>query len=266
LSGVASAGGAKLFTKQFVRTTADGVAIRVYQTPLFPPPGAAGCPVVFTPLDVEVSTPDVVATVPDLLATTVAAPFKAVSLTLIGTEEGAPVWVVTAEATAGVAKVQATFADGKTDQMAPVGGWAVLAHVVPAGDAASPALTGTITALNGAGKVLASTPFPSSPFVGQAPIAGVAPGKTVSPAQPAGGSVSSSAGEGTGATTTVTAQSGAAGGGWFAAGGAAASPNAPTPLTTTASPPGQSPPPTNPPTVAPSCPFVPSTATTTGRK
>jgi hypothetical protein len=156
-------------TKVFVRTTTDGVALRAYQNPPVPTQTTApGCSVSFSNLQVEVSTAAIAGEGSGFFDPSTPAPFKGVGATVIGLAEAAPVWVVTTKTSAGVANVKATFSDGKSDQMAPVDGWAALAHVAPAGTV-SYAVTGSVQALDAAGKVIATVPFPTLPILPPAP-------------------------------------------------------------------------------------------------
>ncbi len=150
------------FTKKFVRTTGDGVTIRAYQQGTTAPAGVNAC--AFAPgLMAEVSTADVAGAVGGgFSAATTAAPFVSVSANAIGVIEAAPVGVVTVRTDASVAQVRVTFADGKTDQMPPVDGWSVLAHLLPAAPAGQATLpTGTVQALDASGRVMASTALTS---------------------------------------------------------------------------------------------------------
>jgi hypothetical protein len=72
---------------------------------------------------------------------------------------------------APVARVRMSFADGGSDEMAPVDGWVVLAHV-----GRSP--FGTVEALDANGRVLGSTQIPPTP----PSSAGASPGNSQHPA------------------------------------------------------------------------------------
>ena len=200
---VAGSGGYQL-TKLFVRTTSDGVTVRGYQTPT--PPVVTtipGCPSpvpVFPGLEAEVSTADVAGQAGSFLQNN-GGPIKGYGVSVVGVAEGAPVWVVTAEVDSSVAQVRATFPDGKSDQMAPVKGWAALAHVAPPATVDSSPPTGSVQGLDASGKVVATATFPS--------LSTVQPPKGVP--LPA-----------TGATFTVPANGvGVAGGGFSVSGGVA---------------------------------------------
>jgi len=185
---------AQSMTKQFVRTTSDGVTIRGYelQVPKNLPEPLVNCGLVFSGFQAEISTAEIAGQAGGGFQTqSPKAPFDSVQPMTLGVAEGAPVWVVTTKTTAAAVKVRVTFADGKTDQMAPVAGWAALAHVAPAEKApaaAPPALpTGTVDALDAAGKVVGSVslleavnvpkPLPSPPqtVTGSSSSAGGAP-------------------------------------------------------------------------------------------
>ncbi len=189
-TAVAGSSGYKL-TKLFVRMTADGVTIRAFQppTPVFTQvPGCPSLPQpVFPGLITEVSTSEVASQAGGFMQNATA-PFKSDGISTVGGAEGAPVWVVTAEVDSTVAQVRATFPDGKTDQMVPVKGWAALAHVAPAATVDSNPPTGSFQALDGSGKVIATSPFPSLATL--QPPKGVpvpAPGATITvPANGAG--------------------------------------------------------------------------------
>jgi hypothetical protein len=171
-------------TKIFVRTTADGITIRGYKS-ADPPPQPAGCPASFFPrFNAEVSTADIVATSSAGWFNAESKPLLGFTILTLGVAEGAPVWVVTAQVDSTVSQVRATFADGKTDQMAPVGGWAALAHLAPAGTSYG-APTGSVQVLDKAGKVLDSQPFATPPTI-----------KPLPPVPAQGGGVASSSGGG----------------------------------------------------------------------
>jgi hypothetical protein len=83
-----------------------------------------------------------------------------------------------------VASVHMSFADGGNDEMAPVDGWVILAHV-----GKSP--FGTVEALDANGHVIGSTSIPPAP----GPTAGVSSGMPpASPASPACGPATPAAG------------------------------------------------------------------------
>jgi hypothetical protein len=84
-----------------------------------------------------------------------------------GVTEGDPVWWVGVEVASDVTSVQMTFPDGSTDQMAPVGGIAVLAHRVPAAvagaDAGPYVVRGKLELLGAGGSVIATVTLPQAP-------------------------------------------------------------------------------------------------------
>ena len=180
--GVATVAPGGKLTKVFVRTTADGVTIRAYRTQAEPSPAA--CPIPVVPgLVAEVSTSEI--TAQSVVGISPASEHLiGFTSAIVGVAEGAPVWVVTAQVDGSVAQVRAAFADGKTDQMSPVGGWAVLAHVAPTGTTYTPP-TGSIQVMDKAGKVLDSQPFPAPPTI-----------KPLPPVPAGGGGVASSSGGG----------------------------------------------------------------------
>jgi len=179
--GAVAPGGSDLrLVKRFVRTTSDGVTLRAYEepgsggvVPLTPCGGNGPANVETLPptLDVEVST----AAVADQVYSGSGpseTPFP-LSVSTIGVAEGAPVWVVTVRVTASVALVKIAFSDGKTDQMAPVADWAVLAHVVPKGSAGTSTSYGKLEAQDAAGRSIAEVTFPIAPVVTGSPTTSV---------------------------------------------------------------------------------------------
>jgi hypothetical protein len=79
-------------------------------------------------------------------------PLSHLSVGMFGVPESAPAVFVTVQTGPGVTTVRLRLPSGDTDQMAPIGGMAVLAHGSP-----TPPPTGTVVeALDGSGKVLAS--------------------------------------------------------------------------------------------------------------
>jgi len=190
-SGAANLGDA---THLFTRTTSAGVTIRAYdiQTagtctcgpipvdpPTSPPSGVGSQTTpsvasVTSDISVELSDdtsvgqgfltgPPVTGTTSPLgtggttepLATTTGA---------FGVVEGAPVWWVAVSVGAEIANVEATFADGSTDQMSPVDGTAVLAQEIEPSAATSGTgpydVRATLKLLDATGTVIASVTLP----------------------------------------------------------------------------------------------------------
>ena len=112
------------FTRLFTRT-AGGVTIRAFlwnfPRPSFPMP--AGCGVGSPRLEAELSTAQMVGTVAGFSPSDV-------QTQLVGVAEGDPTGVVTMATTSKVTEVSMSFAGGKTDKMAPINGWVVLAAPV----------------------------------------------------------------------------------------------------------------------------------------
>ena len=145
--------GGPAMTKKFVRTTTDGVSIRGYEWD-----GSKGMSPscgVFLGFQAEVSTADIVGVGSAFVGSSNTAPFTSISPMTLGDIEKAPVRVVTVKTGAGVAQVRVTFADGKTDQMAPVDGWSVLASKLPAANAGKEE-NDTVQALDSSGQVVAT--------------------------------------------------------------------------------------------------------------
>ncbi|MGI9079559.1 MAG: hypothetical protein ACR2GF_01830 [Acidimicrobiales bacterium] len=147
----------------FVRDAADGIRVRVYlheYTSWVEPGERAVC----SPnqyLDAQVSD-DVMAKnaqAPLFAATPAPRPVTVVGAQTVGEGEGSPVEVVTLRTATNVARVKATFIGGGVDEMAPVDGSAVLAGHGPASSQGPPG--GTLTALNAAGRVLATVDLAS---------------------------------------------------------------------------------------------------------
>jgi hypothetical protein len=87
-----------------------------------------------------------------------------VEASVIGTRESAPMVIVVAHVAAEVTNVQASFADGTTDQMAPVDGWVVLGDAVPSGySLGASGEQVTLDATGAGGTSLETTPVPSEP-------------------------------------------------------------------------------------------------------
>jgi hypothetical protein len=205
-AGVAGSPAAGPFLqKKFVRTTADGVTLRAYQPSTAP--AIPGCLVLVPGLLVEVSTAEVAGGAAGFLAAGAQAPFKAISESVIGVAEGAPVWVMTAQTDPSVVQVRAVFSDGKTDQMAPVDGWVALGHVAPpavANQATDPGSAGSLEALDAHGKVIGRASLPSAQNL-------IPPGKIgpppagATPAPAAGGGIANQPGSAVALAPPVTA-------------------------------------------------------------
>ena len=180
-------------THVFTRTTADGVTIRTYR---LPDTGLCGCgplPAVSSgppssgssssgsasavdvinegALSIELSddTAVGVGTLFDPFgptATTADAGTETVNPVsgAFGVTEGDPVWWTAVSVGSDVANVQMTFADGSTDQMAPVDGVVVLAHHIDTGVASSgqgpDVVRGTLRLLDSSGALLSAVPVP----------------------------------------------------------------------------------------------------------
>ena len=147
------------FTRLFVRTTTDGVAIRGY---LVTPPSSFSC----TPkhiLVAELSNSGAVgmglSAVPD---STPAKPVELIGAGVLGAAEGSPAMWIGVRTTSDVARVQAHWASGHVDEMAPTSNLAILADDAPP----TPA---TITAFASNGSQLASISFPPSNHVPSPP-------------------------------------------------------------------------------------------------
>jgi hypothetical protein len=118
--------------KAFIRDV-DGTTIRVYRAAV-DPPTYAGPPWWEPPatcfpngyVQADVSTGDAVGIVSGGLYAELPNLSVAGTLGAIGVAEGAPLWVVVAQAPAGASTVRATFPDGHADEMEPVDGVAVL--------------------------------------------------------------------------------------------------------------------------------------------
>ena len=138
--------------------------------------GPSSNPVPASTLDAEVSTAAVAAQTYSGFGPT-EGPFRSFSESTVGFAEGAPVWVVTVQTDgASVARVKVTFADGATDQMVPVAGWTVLAHVVPKKWATgTTSAIGTIDAEDGAGKSIAGVGFQAPGVISASPTTLVYP-------------------------------------------------------------------------------------------
>lgn len=95
---------------------------------------------------------------------------EGVSTSIIGVPEGSPVAVVDVRAGPGVARAVAVFSGGKSDSMAPVGGFAVLAAPVPASSSPySGQSIGTLQLLSANGAVVAKRTLRQGTFPTFAP-------------------------------------------------------------------------------------------------
>ena len=149
-------------TNAFVREV-DGTTIRVYRaavdTPTYAgPPWWEPPPTCFPTgyVQADVSTVDAVGIVSSGLYAELPNVSVAGGLGAIGVAEGAPLWVVVAQAPAGASIVRATFPDGQADEMQPVDGVAVLvgpASIEP-GDPAEYETTVPLEAFDGDGTSL----------------------------------------------------------------------------------------------------------------
>jgi hypothetical protein len=115
-----------------------------------------------------------------------------------GVVEGDPVWWVGVEVGSDVAAVKMTFADGSSDEMAPVGGIAVLARRINPATASSGSgpfsVRGTLTLLGADGNTIDSVTLPE-----QSAVVPGNPGPVVPQAPAAQGESSSSASASSGA-------------------------------------------------------------------
>jgi len=135
--------------KLFVRTTADGVTIRAYLLENIPGPGESHCatdkgevpcptmPPECSPPTAQLQTElsDDGAVDPGFVPVTTAdhsGPLAVLHSSYFGVMESDPAAWAAVKADAGVARVRVRFADGATDEMAPVDGYAVFAHRTPA--------------------------------------------------------------------------------------------------------------------------------------
>ncbi len=93
---------------------------------------------------------------------------------VFGVAEGDPVWWVAVEVGTDVTSVRMTFPDGTSDEMAPVGGVAVLAHrVAPAVASAGTGpyeVRGTLELLGAGGVVLNTVTLPEQPVPVPVPV------------------------------------------------------------------------------------------------
>ena len=133
-------------------TTTTTIVTPLTTTPVVSPP------VVSPPANVAPVTTTTTAVTPTTVVP--ADQLQAVVTGTFGVAEGDPVWWVAVEVGSDVTSVQMTFPDGSTDQMAPVGGVAVLAHrvtpAVAAADTGPYVVRGTLQLL-GNGAVVVDT-------------------------------------------------------------------------------------------------------------
>jgi hypothetical protein len=174
------------YRRLFIRN-AGGVAIRAYAVGEAerPCPAGASCPAppACGPVDAvvaELSNAAAVATasVPALPAGEAASLQVAYAATF-GLAEGAPVAWTVLRTGQDVARVRAELGDG-TDEMAPAGGWAVLAHASAAN--APGGSGGTVEALDASGRVLTRTDLSASTRTATGPACVARPPATVGPA------------------------------------------------------------------------------------
>jgi hypothetical protein len=113
-----------------------------------PPPCATPSPTVHAEVSNDAAVGDGMGPIDDKAP---ADPLSHLSVGMFGVPENASAVIVTVQTGPGVATVRLRLPSGATDEMAPIGNIAVLAH---ASDAPPP--TGVVEALDGSGKVLAS--------------------------------------------------------------------------------------------------------------
>jgi len=125
---------------------------------------------------------------------------------VFGVVEGDPVWWVAVQVGSDVSSVRMTFADGSVDQMAPVGGVAVVAHHVSAATVSAGAgpyeVRGTLELLAADGSTVASVTLPETP-----PAPTPVPVPAGAPSNP-GSSTPSTGANGAGAVSSVPAPPG----------------------------------------------------------
>ena len=142
--------GGPSFQRLFLRTTADGVAVRAY---LVDPAPAFICQtghVLFGSLSDAGAVTSSISAVPD---GPVKGALEVVGAGAFGQREGTPAVWVELRTGDGVARVRASFSDGHVDEMAPVDHLAVLAQ-------AQSGYSATLTALATDGTSIASIDFP----------------------------------------------------------------------------------------------------------
>lgn len=189
-------GGEPKLVPLFVRTTADGIAIRAYRSDV-PSPGpmeglgktsgqvpcpdgaTCGAPAMPMPVMPEECFPSAMlraelsneaAVEPGFLSVSKLAADQAVAViqaSFFGVQEGSPTGWVAVNTSDAVSTVRVRFGDGTVDEMAPVQGYAVLAHKIAPPAQPDPSAgpeafrksmlpLGTVEALNGAGGVVAT--------------------------------------------------------------------------------------------------------------
>ncbi len=181
-SAIAMGPGGPPATRLFLRTTADGVAVRAYllDLPTSPPAASAtecassssGGPAVTVPcppplpaactpateLQAELSDEGAAAVSAAPVWPNARGSVSALQAGFFGIAEGTPAAWVAVRATAEVASVRVRFSDGATDTMVPVQGYAVLAHRM-----AAPTVPATTTAPSPAAND--TTPVGETPMV-----------------------------------------------------------------------------------------------------
>jgi hypothetical protein len=117
------------------------------------------------------------------LSTNTSSPLSNLSAGWFGVAEGSPVLWAAAQTGSGAATVRLRLPSGATDQMAPSGGVAVLAHGVPSASASG----AVVEALDSSGKVIASESLDSPQPQPQPMMCGVVRGATATakPSAPA---------------------------------------------------------------------------------
>jgi hypothetical protein len=148
----------------FVHDSADGIRIRGYlfTYPILPGAPPAAC---FTgqELRTEISDDVFAASTGGSIMASGGDPLTVIFRNSVGLEEGSPIILVALRSAPTVALVRITFADGTTDQMAPVAGLVALAH--HAADAnASMAGGGSADALDAHGVVLGTVSLSTPPL------------------------------------------------------------------------------------------------------
>ncbi len=116
---------------------------------------------------------------PDPLPTTPNAGTEPLSISTgtFGVLEGDPVWWLALQLGPDVASAKVTFADGSTDQMAPVDAVAVLAHHIAVTATSDPAdVRGTVELLDGSGNLLRTITLPQPVVAEPGPIPVPQPG------------------------------------------------------------------------------------------
>jgi len=213
-------------THLFTRTSGDGVTIRVYRLAATdigcgPVPVSGGpvspAPSCVSSQQVSIEMSDATAVGLGDLGWSVASPsstgsspstqLQSTSAGAFGVAEGDPVWWVAIQVGPEVAKAEVTFADGSTDEMAPVDGVVVLAdHVSVVATSDPDSVTGSVELFDGSGAVLSTLPLPQQQ-VPVLPVPVPSPGPVVNGSGAGAGSGSSSAGQ-AGPTTTTSGVTG----------------------------------------------------------